>query len=116
MSSGCVEPGRKCGVVSTIGVCPCLPRDVWPLVTPLVNLLFFCRYNFQQVDTIVQPGSLDAEAGIYAMGFDGTGSRLVTCEADKTVKIWAEDASADEESHPVDMRAWTKACRQYKRY
>lgn len=73
-------------------------------------------YGFQQTDTIVQPGSLDAEAGIYAMAFDGTGSRLVTCEADKTVKIWAEDPRADEESHPIDMKAWTKQCRQYKRY
>jgi pleiotropic regulator 1 len=73
-------------------------------------------YGFQQMDTIVQPGSLDAEAGIYAMAFDGTGSRLVTCEADKTVKIWAEDMEADEESHPIDMRGWTKQCRQYKRY
>ena len=68
------------------------------------------------MDTIVQPGSLDAEAGIYAMGFDLSGSRLVTCEADKTVKIWAEDHDADEESHPVDMKRWTKESRQYKRY
>ena len=73
-------------------------------------------YNFQQMDTIVQPGSLDAEAGIYAMSFDLTGSRLVTCEADKTIKIWAEDPDADEESHPIDMKRWTKEYRQYKRY
>mmetsp|Transcript_24041 Transcript_24041/g.54244 ORF Transcript_24041/g.54244 Transcript_24041/m.54244 type:complete len:258 (-) Transcript_24041:174-947(-) len=73
-------------------------------------------HGFQQTDTIVQPGSLDAEAGIYAMGFDLTGSRLVTCEADKTIKIWSEDNDADEESHPVDMKAWAKACRMYKRY
>lgn len=73
-------------------------------------------YSFQQVDTVVQPGSLDAEAGIYAMAFDVTGSRLVTCEADKTLKIWAEDPEASEETHPIDMKAWTKQCRQYKRY
>lgn len=60
--------------------------------------------------------SLDAEAGIYALGFDLTGSRLVTCEADKTVKIWAEDPTADEDSHPIDMKSWTKQCRLYKRY
>jgi len=73
-------------------------------------------YSFQQMDTIVQPGSLDAEAGIYAMSFDLTGSRLVTCEADKTLKIWAEDPHATEDSHPIDMKGWTKQCRQYKRY
>jgi pleiotropic regulator 1 len=38
---------------------------------------------FQQGETVVQPGSLDAEAGIYAAAFDVSGSRLVTCEADK---------------------------------
>jgi pleiotropic regulator 1 len=73
-------------------------------------------YNFQQMDTIVQPGSLDAEAGIFALGFDLTGSRLVTCEADKTIKIWSEDNDADEDSHPIDMKTWGKQCRQYKRY
>ena len=41
---------------------------------------------------------------------------MVTCEADKTIKIWSEDNDADEESHPVDMKAWAKACRMYKRY
>jgi pleiotropic regulator 1 len=60
--------------------------------------------------------SLDAEAGIFALGFDLTGSRLVTCEADKTLKIWAEDSEADEESHPIDMKTWSKQCRQYKRF
>ncbi|XP_017225228.1 protein pleiotropic regulatory locus 1 [Daucus carota subsp. sativus] len=44
--------------------------------------------NLQQIKSKVQPGSLDCEAGIYAASFDVTGSRLVTCEADKTVKIW----------------------------
>jgi pleiotropic regulator 1 len=42
----------------------------------------------------VQPGSLDAEAGIFASTFDQTGSRLITCEADKTIKIWKEDEEA----------------------
>ena len=41
---------------------------------------------------------------------------MVTCEADKTIKIWSEDNDADEESHPVDMKAWAKACRMFKRY
>lgn len=96
--------------------------------------------SFQQQDTIVQPGSLESEAGvcagsgcalllcpagahadvlcgaatlkpersalactagIYAMSFDVTGSRLVTCEADKTIKMWKEDETATPESHPV---------------
>lgn len=41
-------------------------------------------YNFQRSQTIAQPGSLDSEAGIYALSYNITGSRLVTCEADKT--------------------------------
>ena len=38
--------------------------------------------------------------------------RLITCEADKTVKIWKEQAEADPESHPIDMESWTKECRR----
>lgn len=30
-------------------------------------------YNFGETETVVQPGSLDSEAGIYAMAFDVTG-------------------------------------------
>ena len=45
-------------------------------------------------------GSLDSEAGIYAMGYDVTGTRLVTCEADKTIKMWKEDENATPQSHP----------------
>lgn len=51
-------------------------------------------YNFQKTQTQVQPGSLESEAGIYAMAFDLTGSRLITCEADKSIKIYKEDDSA----------------------
>lgn len=51
-------------------------------------------YNFQSMDTIVQPGSLDAEAGIFCSTFDKTGSRLITGEADKTIKIYKEDENA----------------------
>ncbi|KAI3434463.1 hypothetical protein D9Q98_002540 [Chlorella vulgaris] len=61
--------------------------------------------SFQQQDTIVQPGSLDSEAGIYAMSFDVTGSRLITCEADKTIKMWKEDETATPQSHPVQFTA-----------
>ena len=49
---------------------------------------------FQDLQTTVQPGSLDSEAGIFASTFDKSGSRLITCEADKTIKIWKEDETA----------------------
>jgi WD40 repeat protein len=45
-------------------------------------------HRFQELQSMVQPGSLDSEAGIFASSFDRTGSRLITCEADKTIKIW----------------------------
>ncbi|ELR11952.1 WD domain, Gbeta repeat-containing protein [Acanthamoeba castellanii str. Neff] len=67
---------------------------------------------YQRTQTIVQPGSLDCEAAVYAMTFDQTGSRLITCEADKTIKVWKEDEDATEETHPVQ---W-KPSRAVKRY
>ena len=51
-------------------------------------------YNFQRINTMVQPGSIDSEAGIFASTFDNSGSRLLTCEADKTIKIYKEDDGA----------------------
>ena len=41
---------------------------------------------------------------------DMTGSRLITCEADKTIKFWKEDETATEQSHPID-KAWRKQTR-----
>jgi pleiotropic regulator 1 len=73
-------------------------------------------YKFQSMQTVVQPGSLDAESGIFAATFDLSGSRLITCEADKTIKIWRESASSSEESDPVDMSAWSKHCLSLKRF
>ncbi|XP_058069759.1 protein pleiotropic regulatory locus 1-like isoform X2 [Magnolia sinica] len=61
-------------------------------------------HNFQQSQTIVQPGSLDSEAGIYALSYDVTGSRLVTCEADKTIKMWKQDEMATPETHPLNFK------------
>ncbi|GAB2234241.1 hypothetical protein Droror1_Dr00003485 [Drosera rotundifolia] len=61
-------------------------------------------HNFQQSQTIVQPGSLDSEAGIYAVSYDVTGTRLVTCEADKTIKMWKEDENATPETHPLNFK------------
>ncbi|XP_026748869.1 pleiotropic regulator 1 [Galleria mellonella] len=61
-------------------------------------------YNFQRLQSAVQPGSMDSEAGIFAMTFDQSGSRLITTEADKTIKIYREDESASEETHPINWR------------
>lgn len=70
-------------------------------------------YNFQKVQTIVQPGSLDSEAGLYCLTFDHSGSRLITGEADKTIKIYKEDENATEESHPI---SWKPTIIKNKRY
>jgi pleiotropic regulator 1 len=59
---------------------------------------------FQEGETVVQPGSLDSEAGIYAMSFDRSGTRLVTCEADKSIKMWKEDENATPETHPISFK------------
>ncbi|KAF2232730.1 WD40 repeat-like protein [Viridothelium virens] len=61
-------------------------------------------HMFQSVDSVAQPGSLDAEAGIMSSVFDRTGLRLITGEADKTVKVWREDENATPESHPLDWK------------
>lgn len=68
---------------------------------------------FQQGQTIAQPGSLESEAGIFALAFDRSGSRLVTCEADKSIKMWKEDMSATEETHPVNFRPPKDVVRRY---
>ena len=51
-------------------------------------------YNFQKLQTAVQPGSLDSEAGIFMATFDRSGCRLLTAEADKTIKVYKEDDTA----------------------
>jgi len=61
-------------------------------------------YNFQRFQAPVQPGSLDSEAGIFQMKFDRSGSRLITCEADKTIKIYKEDDAATEETNPINWK------------
>lgn len=73
-------------------------------------------YNFQTLDTIVQPGSMESESAIYASTFDMSGSRFITCEADKSIKIYKEDENSTEESDPVDMKEWTALSRKRKRY
>jgi len=63
-------------------------------------------YPFQKLQTTVQPGSLDSEAGIFVTVFDRTSSRLIVGEADKSIKIYKEDENATPETHPiVDWKA-----------
>ncbi|WOO81407.1 Pre-mRNA-splicing factor PRP46 [Vanrija pseudolonga] len=47
---------------------------------------------FQHLKDIPQPGSLDAEAGVFCSTFDRTGTRLITGGADKTIKVYSEVA------------------------
>nr|OQO21994.1 Pre-mRNA-splicing factor prp46 [Rachicladosporium sp. CCFEE 5018] len=61
-------------------------------------------HRFQYEDSVAQPGSLDAEAGIMSSMFDLSGLRLITGEADKTIKMWKQDENATEETHPLDWR------------
>ncbi|OQV23420.1 Pleiotropic regulator 1 [Hypsibius exemplaris] len=61
-------------------------------------------YNFQKHKTIAQPGSIESETGVFVTGFDHSGSRLLTGEADKTIKMYKEDESATEETHPIVWR------------
>ncbi|KAK8731762.1 hypothetical protein OTU49_007248 [Cherax quadricarinatus] len=70
-------------------------------------------YNFQKLQAPVQPGSMDSEAGVFAMTFDQSGSRLITCDADKTIKIYKEDDTASEETHPVNWRPEILKRRKY---
>lgn len=61
-------------------------------------------HRFQSQQSIAQPGSLDAEAGVMCSTFDRTGLRLITGESDKTIKMWKEDETATEETHPLDWK------------
>jgi len=60
-------------------------------------------YNFQKIQTTVQPGSLSAEAGIFDIKFDQSSTRMITAECDKTIKMWKEDEDATPETHPIDF-------------
>mmetsp|Transcript_16850 Transcript_16850/g.26763 ORF Transcript_16850/g.26763 Transcript_16850/m.26763 type:complete len:138 (-) Transcript_16850:131-544(-) len=68
---------------------------------------------FQDFKVTPQPGSLDSECGIYAMTFDMTGSRLITCEADKSIKVWKEDEDATPETHPLNWKPTKKPVRRF---
>merc|ERR1712181_217119 len=58
-------------------------------------------------------GVMDSEAGIFQMKFDQSGSRLITCEADKTIKIYKKDDSATEETHPINWKPEILKRRRY---
>ncbi|KAA8910755.1 WD40-repeat-containing domain protein [Sphaerosporella brunnea] len=70
-------------------------------------------YRYQRLDTTAQPGSLDAELGIFCSTFDKTGLRLITGEADKTIKIWKQDETATEETHPLEWKPTLQRRRQF---
>jgi len=61
-------------------------------------------YKFQTYQGVAQPGSMSAENGIFALSLDQSGSRLITGECDKTVKIYREDPDATPETHPVTWK------------
>lgn len=56
---------------------------------------------FQEVFSDPQAGSVESEAGIQALCFDQTGTRLISTETDKAIKLWREDPNATPETHPV---------------
>ena len=55
---------------------------------------------FQHIVDVPQPGSLDAESGVFCSTFDKTGTRLITGGADKTIKVRALSTIS-----PVDSRS-----------
>ena len=73
-------------------------------------------YCFQRAQAVAQPGSMDNESGILACTFDRSGSRLLTCGMDKTIKIYKENEDSTEETDPIDMVSWTKECRRRRKY
>jgi len=61
-------------------------------------------FNFQRLQTAAQSGSIESENGIFAMRFDMSGTRLITVEADKTIKMYKENEEANEETHPLQWK------------
>ena len=72
-----------------------MPPPVWGTLTQGFagdnGTLTFWDYDtgtpFQNMDDVPQPGSLEAEAGVFCSTFDVTGTRLITGGADKTIKV-----------------------------
>jgi WD40 repeat protein len=72
---------------------------------PLMEYLYFYNLSISPYVLVISvSGSLESEACIYAMSYDMSGSRLVTCEADKTIKMWKEDLTATPETHPINFK------------
>ena len=55
---------------------------------------FTSSHCFQKYQNEAQSGSLASENGIMQMSFDRSGSRLLTCNVDKTIKMFKEDENA----------------------
>ncbi|KAF7350198.1 Pre-mRNA-splicing factor PRP46 [Mycena venus] len=58
--------------------------------------LSFWDYNtgtsFQNMEDVPQPGSLEAEAGVFCSTFEMTDTRLITGGTDKMIKVYAEQS------------------------
>ncbi|XP_065320210.1 pleiotropic regulator 1-like [Gordionus sp. m RMFG-2023] len=80
------------------------------------SLLFWdwkSGHCFQRMKVPVQPGSIESESAIFASKFDISATRLITCDADKTIKMYKEDDEATEETHPL---IWKPELLKRKRY
>lgn len=76
--------------VSVLLGVPCIVIDVHPVSgdNGSMNLWDYATgTSFQTMEDLPQPGSLEAEAGIFCSTFDQTGTRLITGGADKTIKV-----------------------------
>ena len=89
-------------------------------------MFFHITHNCNRGDACRFSHAPISEAGIFASTFDLTGTRLITCEADKSIKvsegmkneeqIWREDEEATPESHPIDMEKWKLEWRAHRRF
>lgn len=67
------------------------------------SLTFFdykSGHKYQTFKTKEAPGSPESGRGILSSTFDGTGLRLLTGETDRTIKIWKQDETASQDTHP----------------
>jgi pleiotropic regulator 1 len=58
-------------------------------------------HRYQTLSPPPQPGSLESEKGIFASVFDMSGSRIITGDADKSIKVYAEIDDATPATHPI---------------
>ena len=69
---------------------------------------------FQSLSDIPQPGSLDAEAGIFCSTFDQTGSRLITGCADKTIKV--SFVNSKNNKHLTNKKTYLRCIKKFHNY